>query len=106
MSKSINQVPKKRARYNKNRIFAFIFVFSICAMLFKGFMQLPQIIDNKRQAQLLTQRIEYEKERQREIDELRAKANTDEYIESVATEKLGLVEKNAKIFVDVSSNEE
>ena len=106
MNKAIKQVPKKKARYNKNRIFAILFVFCVCAMLFKGFMQLPQIMENKKQAALLSERISYEKERQREIDELKAKSNTDEYIESVATEKLGLVEKNAKIFVDVSSTEE
>ena len=106
MNKAIKQVPKKRSRYNKNRILAILFVFSVFAMLFKGFMQLPQIIDNKKQADKLSEQISYEKERQREIDELRAKVNTDEYIESVATEKLGLVEKNARIFVDVSSDEQ
>ena len=68
-------------------------------------MQIPQILENKELAAKLTDQIAYEKERQEEIDEMKTKVDTDEYIEKVATEKLGLVKKNAKIFVDTSSEE-
>ena len=77
----------------------------IAVMVFRGLMQLPQILENKELAAKLTEQIAYEQERQKEIDEMKTKVDTDEYIEKVATEKLGLVKKNAKIFVDTSSEE-
>jgi len=77
----------------------------ISVMIFRGLMQLPQILENKELAAKLTEQIAYEQERQEEIDEMKTKVDTDEYIEKVATEKLGLVKKNAKIFVDTSSEE-
>lgn len=75
------------------------------AMIFKGVMQLPQIYQNKKNISSLNDRIEYEETRQKEIDELKDKVDTDEYIEKIASEKLGLVKSNAKIFVDVSEGQ-
>ena len=74
----------------------------VFAMVFKGLMQIPQINENKRRISELNAGIEYEKTRQREIEELKDKVDTDEYIEKIASDKLGLVKNNAKIFVDVS----
>ena len=56
-------------------------------------------------AEKLTKRAEDEKARRAEIDDLREKVNTDEYIERIAKEKLGLVKSNANIFKDISENE-
>lgn len=75
-------------------------------MLFKGLMQLPQINGYKAEIAALNDRIEYEKTRQQEVSNLRGKVNTDEYIEKVASEKLGLIKSNAKIFVDVSGEQQ
>lgn len=75
------------------------------AMVFKGVMQMPQIHNNKQNIVQLQEKIEYEKIRQSEIDELKDEVNTDEYIEKIASEKLGLVKNNAKIFVDVSEGQ-
>ena len=58
-------------------------------MIFKGLMQIPQINANKAEVAKLTNQIEYEQERQKEIEELKGKVNTDEYIEKMASEKLG-----------------
>ena len=66
-------------------------------------MQMPQIYANKQRIASLNEQIEYEKTRQLEIDELSGKVNTDEYIEKVAREKLGLVKENEIIFYDVAS---
>ena len=90
---------------NKRRVCIAVMVCIISAMIFRGLMQIPQILENKELAAKLTDQIAYEKERQEEIDEMKTKVDTDEYIEKVATEKLGLVKKNAKIFVDTSSEE-
>lgn len=59
-------------------------------MIFKGLMQIPQINASKAEVAKLTNQIEYEQERQKEIEELKGKVNTDEYIEKMASEKLGL----------------
>lgn len=71
-------------------------------MIFKGFMQVPQIRANKAEIAKLEEKIEYEKVRQKETDELMTQVDSDEYIEKVASEKLGLIKSNTKVFVDVS----
>ena len=71
-------------------------------MIFKGVMQIPQIRANRLQIASVQEQIEYEKTRQRETDALMTRVDSDEYIEKVASEKLGLVKSNSKIFIDVS----
>lgn len=90
---------------HKNRILFWAFILIVFSMIFKGIMQMPQIYANKQRIASLNEQIEYEKTRQLEIDELSGKVNTDEYIEKIATEKLGLVKNNSKIFVDVSAQD-
>lgn len=46
----------------------------------------------------LAEQIEEEKAREKEIDELEKYVGTDEYVEEVAKEKLGLVHENEIIF--------
>ncbi len=89
-------------REHKKAIKIAIFVFLVGGMAFKGLMQIPQINAGKEEIAQLTDQIEYEKERQEEVKELKDKVNTDEYVEKMASERLGLVKNNAKIFVDVS----
>ena len=84
---------------HKKQIKILIMVLLVGGMTFKGLMQIPQI------ARLNTQ-IEYEQDRQKEVEELKSKVNTDEYIEKIAGEKLGLVKSNAKIFIDVSGEQQ
>lgn len=50
------------------------------------------------QEQELRQQIEEEKARSEEIDDLEKYVGTDEYVEEVARDKLGLVHKNEIIF--------
>ena len=81
-----------------------LFLFIVFAMLFKGIMQQPQINENRKKIARLEEQIEYEQTRKAEIENLRDKVNSDEYIEKVASEKLGLVKSTAKIFIDVSQD--
>lgn len=83
-----------------------VLIFLVGGMAFKGLMQIPQINAGKAEVARLNTQIEYEKERQKEIEELKSKVNTDEYIEKMASEKLGLIKSNAKIFVDVSGEQQ
>ncbi|MDY3031729.1 MAG: septum formation initiator family protein [Clostridia bacterium] len=90
---------------NRRKLIIGGFALLVCSMIFKGIMQQPQIYANKQRIAELEEKIAYEKTRQIEIDELSEKVNTDEYIEKIAREKLGLVKNNSKIFIDVSSED-
>lgn len=74
-------------------------------MFLKGIMQRPQINRYREEIAVLEQKAEEERNRQAEIDDLKTKVNTDEYIERIASEKLGLVKSNAKIFLDISDED-
>lgn len=87
---------------HKRGIKLFIFILFAGGMVFKGLMQQPRINENNIKIAKYQEKIKYEETRQEEIDALKEKVNTDEYIERMASEKLGLVKKNAKIFVDIS----
>lgn len=89
-------------KQNKKKIKIWLLVLIVGSMAFKGIMQFPQIHAAKAEIARLNEQIEYEKQRQSEVAELKTKVNTDEYIEKIATEKLGLIKNNSKIFVDVS----
>lgn len=65
-------------------------------------MQLPRINAGKQEIARLEKQIEYEKQRQLEVEVLADRSNTDEYIEKIASERLGLIKSNSKIFIDVS----
>ncbi len=87
---------------HKKGLIIAVLLFAALGMIFKGLMQIPQIRSYKAEAASLAEQIEYEKTRQQEITQMRGKVNTDEYIEKVAGEKLGLIKNNSKIFIDIS----
>ena len=104
----MNEIKEKAVSFYKKNKHAVMFwtVAAIAGtMIFRGVMQLPQIHKNKQTIASLEEKIEYEGTRQKEIDELKDKVDTDEYIEKIAFEKLGLVKSNAKIFIDVSEGQ-
>jgi len=79
---------------------------AICSvMIIRGIMQQPQILANRAEIARLESEKEYELERQEEIKEMADMVETDEYIEKIAREKLGLIKKNEKIFLDVSKSD-
>ena len=90
---------------HQNAIKIWLFILITAGLLFKGLIQQPQISGNRKEIQTIKEQIEYEKLRQQEIEDLKTKVNTDEYIEKMASEKLGLVKNNAKIFIDVSQEQ-
>ena len=49
-----------------------LLVFLVGGMIFKGLMQIPQINASKAEVAKLTNQIEYEQERQKEIEELKS----------------------------------
>lgn len=70
--------------------------------LVKGIMQQPQITKNKETIEDLNIQIAEQEQKLNDLEQLKEKVNTDEYIEKVAREKLGLIKENEIIFIDVS----
>lgn len=75
---------------------------AMAAMLVKGVMQQPQIIQNEDKIAELHEKISYEQKRMDEVDEMKQKVDSDEYIEKVAREKLGLIKNDEIVFIDIS----
>ena len=73
-----------------------------CAMLAKGIMQQPAISACDKRVAELEESIEYENRRIEEINLVMEKVGTDEYIEKIAREKLGMIKADEIVFVDIS----
>ncbi len=104
----MNNLRERAAEFyilHRRTIKIWVFIILVGGMIFKGMMQQPQINKNREQIARLENQIEYEKERQAEIENLKDKVNSDEYIEKMASEKLGLVKSSAKIFIDISQEQ-
>ena len=71
-------------------------------MIAKGAMYQPAISANRERADEIRESIEYENQRIKEIDEVTQKVGTDEYIEKIAREKLGMIKADEIVFVDIS----
>lgn len=106
--KTNNKVLNKVLIYAKNnskKIKIALLILICCFMVIKGIMQQPQILENKAEIQRLKQEIEYEKNRQTDIQKMRENIETDEYIERIARDKLGMMKQNEKVFIDASATE-
>lgn len=93
---------KKELTKKEKRIVAGVFAVAMAAMLVKGVMQQPQIIQNEDKIAELHEKISYEQKRMDEVDEMKQKVDSDEYIEKVAREKLGLIKNDEIVFIDIS----
>lgn len=62
--------------------------------------QQDEISAIRAQMQMLEHKISQERENQEKLLEQKSKANTDEFIESIAREKLGMVREGERLFVD------
>ena len=71
-------------------------------MVVKGIMLQPAIAANEEMAAKIRENIEYENQRISEIDAMMEEVGTDEYIEKVAREKLGMIKADEIVFVDIS----
>lgn len=77
----------------------------ICAgMIINGLSQIPSYVENKQEIADLNDAISYEEERIDEVKRLNDIVGTDEYIEKIARDKLGMVKEGEKLFIDVSKD--
>lgn len=74
----------------------------IAFLLIKGIVLQPKINENKEKIGNLNTQITQQQQNLEDLEKLSEKVDTDEYIEMVAREKLGLVKENEIIFYDVS----
>lgn len=88
----------------KKKRLPFLIVSAVVAFfLIKGIAQQPKITQNKDEIESLNTQIAKQEQKINDLDDLKTKVDTDEYIEKVAREKLGLVKENEIIFIDVAS---
>lgn len=101
---------KKSKKRNKKRIgnnyLGMLAIAFVAVILLAGLMMQSQTLKNRlayydAKAASLEQSIEDEKARTEEIEELKDYMQTDEYVEQVAREKLGLVKDNEIVFQEV-----
>ncbi|MDD6736139.1 MAG: septum formation initiator family protein [Clostridiales bacterium] len=95
---------KKKPKFRINLITGIVFITVIASvvMVIKGIMIQPVIAANNQKAAQITEDIDYENQRIKEIDDVMQKAGTDEYIEKVAREKLGMIKADEIVFIDIS----
>ena len=103
MKKSKKKRNKKRIGYNHLGMLAIALVvlvlLGVLMLQSKGLESRLAVYDAK--AATLEQAIEDEKARTEEIEELKKYMQTDEYVEQIAREKLGLVKDNEIVFEQV-----
>ncbi len=94
----------KKRNKNKSiyRVLGIIFIAAFSFMFIKGVLNQPQITKNKAQIAELEEKIDYEKKRIEEVEELKTKVDSDEYIEKVAREKLGMIKRDEIVFIDIA----
>lgn len=72
------------------------------AMIGKGFAVSPIIAANNEMAAKISEDIDKENRRIEELDAALENVGTDEYIEKIAREKLGMIKANEIVFIDIS----
>lgn len=97
---------EKKRRAKKSKLPIAIVLIIAAFMFVKGIMLQPAISENSDKISELQSQIDYEQKRADEIDNLKKNVNSDEYIEKMAREKLGMIRKDEIVFIDVTSEDE
>ena len=104
-----NSGRRKKVR-KKSRTTEFSITVVLCCLVavltVKGISLQQKVNANASRLSSLDSQIEEEKQRTDDITALKEYMQTDEYIEKMASEKLGLIKSNAKVFVDVSGEQQ
>ena len=104
-----NSGRKKKVRKKSRTTESSITVVLCClvaVLTVKGISLQQKVNANASRLSSLDSQIEEEKQRTDDITALKEYMQTDEYIEKMASEKLGLIKSNAKVFVDVSGEQQ
>lgn len=93
---------KTKVKIDITKIIMAVTAIVAVAMVGKGFAVSPIIAANNEMAAKIQEDIDKENRRIEEIDLALKNAGTDEYIEKIAREKLGMIKANEIVFIDIS----
>ena len=83
----------------------FWFIVIALIVLYSGYISysLKGLLDSKKEQHAdLQNKISLQKKQKADLEKQMKNINSDEYIEKVAREKLGMVKKNERVYVDVN----
>lgn len=91
---------KSRVQQHKASVLGITGVVLLLAIvLIAGCIPLKKKLDNRKDQQaILEEQLEEERQRAEELDELEEYVGTDEYVEDVAKDKMGMIKENEIIF--------
>ena len=96
---------KAREKKRKKNVKLFLRLILVAFILFSAFrflVQQPLLADYNKKISELEKQIEAEEKNKTYYKELKALYETDDYQKQLARERLGLVEENEKVFIDIS----
>ncbi|MBE7015700.1 MAG: hypothetical protein E7417_02620 [Ruminococcaceae bacterium] len=93
---------KTRLKFNMMTCLIIVTALICVTMVAKGIMLQPIVSANQEKEVQLDFDISCENQRIEEINLMTEKAGTDEYIEKIAREKLGMIRSDEIVFVDIS----
>lgn len=100
------EVERKKSTKKRNlKLTTLILIAVVLFLIIKGIMLQPQITENYDKISELESQIDYEKQRADEVDALKENVDSDEYIEKIAREKLGMIRKDEIMFIDITGEE-
>lgn len=88
---------------NKRRKFKLAIFFAVVLALYFAWTLVDQqrvIYSMNNEKKILEAKIDEEKKENEELKRQKEMSDTDEYLEKMAREKLGMVKKNERIFID------
>jgi len=93
---------KNKVKIDVTKIIMAVTAIFAVAMVGKGFAVSPIIAANNEMAARIQEDIDKENRHIEELNLALENAGTDEYIEKIAREKLGMIKANEIVFIDIS----
>ena len=93
---------KSGIKFDMTKAIMAVTVIVAAVMIGKGIAVQPIIAANNERAAKISEDIAKENQRIEELDNAIKNAGTDEYIEKIAREKLGMIKANEIVFIDIS----
>ncbi len=91
-----------KTNLNTTKILFAVTAIIAVVMIGKGISVAPIIDANSKSAEKLSEDIAKEQSRIEEIESISSMVGTDEFIEKIAREKLGMIKANEIVFIDIS----
>ena len=102
MITKVNAMTKNKKVLDIRKLLLAVTAIVAVAMIGKGLSVSPIIKANDKTAEKLRDEIANEKSRIEEIDATYKMAGTDEFIEKIARENLGMIKANEIVFIDIA----